>query len=216
MARKHDTSSTRPQPPQDLAERLFGIGFVPAPDLKAWALATFIEEGAPLRNDDHLHLQEANIGFLWASAGYHKRGCRILGQTEDLRQSRGNPWQTARAEQQLADWFGDVPDFLITLDGFFCRSCSDVELCALVEHELYHIAQETDEYGAPKFHRDTGRPKLGLRGHDVEEFIGVVRRYGIGEPDSALARLVIAAARGPDVAAVDIARACGTCLQRAA
>jgi len=55
-----------------------------------------------------------------------------------------------------------------------------------LEHELYHIVQSVDEFGAPKFNRDTGMPTLTLRGHDVEEFVGVVRRYG--------------------------ARACGTCI----
>ena len=29
-----------------------------------------------------------------------------------------------------------------------------------------------------KFNKDTGQPVLTLRGHDVEEFTGVVRRYG--------------------------------------
>lgn len=48
----------------------------------------------------------------------------------------------------------------------------------VVEHELYHAAQETDAFGAPKFNRSTGRRVFTIRGHELEEFVGVVRRYG--------------------------------------
>jgi hypothetical protein len=84
-----------------------------------------------------------------------------------------------------------------------------------VEHELYHIAQRTDEFGAPAFTQD-GYPKLGLRGHDVEEFVGIVRRYGAGAGAGDTAKLVAAAQRDPEIGALNIAQACGTCLLRAA
>ncbi|MDV6320963.1 putative metallopeptidase, partial [Chromohalobacter sp. HP20-39] len=108
-------------------------------------------------------------------------------------------------EQQLAEWFGRVPAWLITLDAEYCANCSDAEFCALVEHELYHIGQETDAFGAPAFTKD-GLPKLFLRGHDVEEFVGVVRRYGIGDSNGMLAKLVSAANCTPEVARIDVAR----------
>nr|WP_271894430.1 putative metallopeptidase [Phyllobacterium sp. IY22] len=47
-----------------------------------------------------------------------------------------------------------------------------------MEHELYHAGQDRDSFGAPKFRKSTGLPVFILRGHDIEEFIGVVRRYG--------------------------------------
>jgi hypothetical protein len=59
---------------------------------------------------------------------------------------RAGGWQKARQEQQMREWFGDEPTYLIT--------------------------QATDEYGAPKFSQDD-LPKLYLSGHDVEEFVGV-------------------------------------------
>jgi len=105
-----------------------------------------------------------------------------------------------------------VPEVVITLAADYCAGCTDTEFCALVEHELYHVAQETDQYGAPKFRRD-GTAALTMRGHDVEEFVGVVRRYGAGEE---VQKLVDAAQRPPEVARLDIARSCGTCLLRAA
>jgi hypothetical protein len=175
-----------------------------------------LEEGGDLHNPDHKHLLDAQIGYLWASEGYTKAGRRILGLTEDLDQAgMGSPWKRMRAEQQMRAWFGTVPRFLITLDAVHCSSCSDAEFCALVEHELYHCGHRLDEFGNPAFTRDGG-PKLAIRPHDVEEFVGVVSRYGVGDPGGYLAQLVIAAATAPRVAPIRIAQACGTCLLRAA
>jgi hypothetical protein len=202
-------------PPAALADELFGLQFAPAPELLAWVRATFIDPAGPLANPEHGHLQDAALGFLWASSGYVSKGRRVIGAAEDCALAgMGSPWKKARVEQQLREWFGEPPRFLITLDAFFWREASDADACALVEHELYHCAQVLDEFGAPAFTKD-GQPKLGIRGHDVEEFVGVVRRYGVGDPDSSLARLVIAAASGPRVESARIAHACGACLQRA-
>jgi hypothetical protein len=48
-------------------ENFEGPTFVPAPELETWLRSTFIDEGAPLRNDDHFHLRFAHIGVLWTS-----------------------------------------------------------------------------------------------------------------------------------------------------
>jgi len=112
----------------------------------------------------------------------------------------------------MHEWFGEVPNYIITLAADYCAECSDAEFCALVEHEMYHIAQKVDEFGAPEFTRD-GLPRLTLRGHDVEEFVGVVRRYGAsGE----VQELIDAASQPAEVAKINIARACGTCMLRLA
>ncbi|ASJ61546.1 hypothetical protein SMB554_20520 (plasmid) [Sinorhizobium meliloti] len=85
---------------------------------------------------------------------------------------------------------------------------------ALVEHELNHAAQATDAFGAPKFSRSTGRPVFTIRGHDGEEFVGVVRRYGA---DAAGIRAIVDAAnRPPEIARAQIAHAGGTCQLRVA
>ncbi|MGH9884850.1 MAG: putative metallopeptidase [bacterium] len=86
----------------------------------------------------------------------------------------------------------------------------------MVEHELYHCAQEQDVYGAPRFSRATGEPIFGIRGHDSEEFVGVVRRYGVGSVSEGTRRLVEAARNAPEIPGLSIAKACGTCSQRAA
>lgn len=216
MAKSHTTEPvggcSRPAPPDALLSNdLFGTILAPALGLAAWAQQTILAEDGPLHNPDHAHLLDADLGFLWASSAFTKRGRTVVGQAEQV-MIRAGGWQKARQEQQLREWFGHVPEFLITLAADYCAECSDTEFCALLEHELYHVGQATDEFGAPAFYKD-GRPKLMLRGHDVEEFVGVVRRYGAS---AQVAQLVEAAKRPPAVSSANIAHACGTCLKVAA
>jgi hypothetical protein len=187
---------------------------MPAPEVWEWVSAHVLDDAGLLHNPDHDHLRLAHIGFLWTNTRNARRGRRVVGLAE-IPSFMCNAWQKARQEFQLTGWFGQMPDFVITLDAEYCAECSDIEFCALVEHELYHCAQKHDAFGSPRFNKDTGRPVFEMRGHDVEEFIGVVRRYGVGQPDSPLAQLVQAAHRGAEVAASNIAAACGTCLAKA-
>ncbi|WP_202907425.1 putative metallopeptidase [Sinorhizobium meliloti] len=85
---------------------------------------------------------------------------------------------------------------------------------ALVQHELCHAVQATDAFGAPKFSRSTGRPVFTIRGHDVEEFVGVVHRYGADAPG--IRAILDAANRPPETTRAPIAHACGTCQLRVA
>lgn len=203
---------SRPYPPHDLVEVTEEPLFVAAPDLIQWAVENFIESGAPLYNDDHRHLNFASIGALWTNVPNGRAGRRVVGQCEMGIPGMGK-WVKARAERQLLDWFGAVPDFVLTFDAEYASTCGDAEFMALVEHELYHAGQECDAFGALKF-RKSGLPAFAIRGHDVEEFVGIVRRYGA---DAAHVRdLVTAASRTPEIAVVSIAQACGTCQLRAA
>lgn len=176
----------------------------------AWVEQTILAQGGPLHNPDHAHLMDADLAFLWAPAAFDKAGRTVLGQAEQV-MFRAGGWQKARQEQQMIEWFGRVPEFLITLAADYCGICTDTEFCALVEHELYHLGQRQDEFGAPAFDKE-GRPKLRIVGHDVEEFIGVVARYGAS---SEVLRLASAAGAAPAVPRLNIARACGCCLKAA-
>jgi hypothetical protein len=196
----------RPEPPQDLV-----LGFHASEELGDWARAVFIEDNGPLFNHEHEHLQRATIGFAWAGEENSRNGRRILGLTELMPPMAMGKWQRGRAAEQMADWFGAVPDFLITIDAV-AASFDDASFCALIEHELYHCAQRLDEYGQPKFHRDTGEPIWGVRGHDVEEFVGVVARYG--SEATGTTDLVKAGAGKALVAVADITIACGNCAER--
>lgn len=204
---------SRPFPPDDLLARFEGV-FLPAPEVVSWIKSALLDEAGPLHNPDHHHLNQAILGVLWTNVANARQLRRVVG-TAEMPLFRGGAWVSGRQEQQLREWFGDVPDFLITLDAHYAQQASDAEWSALVEHELYHCAQALDEFGAPKFSRE-GLPKFAIRGHDVEEFVGVVRRYGIGNAAGAAAQLVQAAACQPEVARVDIARACGTCMLKSA
>jgi Putative phage metallopeptidase len=203
----------RPRPPQSLfsiESTADGVTFVPAPELEQWAFATFINEGAPLENPDHAHLRHAGVSMLWTSMPNGRAGRTIIGQAE-LGQNIGGmgKWQRGRAEQQILEWFGVWPDFMLTFFAPYADECGDAEFSALVEHELYHCGQERDEFGMPRFKKSTGAPAFCMRGHDVEEFNGVVRRYGA---DAAGVRAMIdAAAEGPTIATADIGFACGNC-----
>lgn len=205
----------RPRPPSSMFEEIFAPAFVPAEEMPRWVEATFLDPSSPVHNPDHAHLAHADIGYLWTTVGNSKEGRRVIGQCErGSSQGTMGKWSRARAEMQVKQWFGHVPDFIITLDADYCRECGDAEFMALVEHELYHAAQDVDAFGAPKFNKSTGRPVFVIRGHDVEEFVGVVRRYGA---DAAGVRAMVDAAnQKPEIARVQIAHACGTCQPRVA
>ncbi len=210
-----DTHTQRPMPRLESIEAFHPYTrIIPAPEVLEWANAQIISEDGELHNPDHFHLQDADLCFLWASSAFAKQGRIVLGQAEQVAMRAGG-WQKARMEQQMHEWFGQIPTFIITLAADYCAQCSDLEFCALVEHELYHISQQVDEFGAPKFTKE-GLPKLCLRGHDVSEFVAIVDRYGVGAPDGDVARMVEAAKTPPKIGAMSIAHACGTCMLRIA
>jgi hypothetical protein len=204
----------RPRPPGDLLDlsdlSSFGIRLTPAPEVWEWMQTEVLADTGSIHNPEHSHLIDANISVLWASAAFIKKGRAVVGQAEQVA-FRAGGWQKARMEQQMLDWFGNVPAYVITLAADYCADCSDADFCALVEHELFHIAQELDQYGAPKFTKE-GAPKLCIRGHDVEEFVGVVRRYGASKD---VQQMVEAANGFPEVSKASIARSCGTCIRGA-
>lgn len=173
----------RPYPPEvftDLADDLF----MPSPELEAWSRAVFIDEGSIL-GGDHNHLQLATIGFLWTNVQHIKQQRQILGTCE-LGQPQGSmgKWSRKRAEQQVSEWFGGIPDYLITIYTEFAREAADAQWVALIDHELRHAVQAIDAFGAPKFNQ-IGLPVWTIRSHDVEEFIGTVDAFGVDATESA-------------------------------
>lgn len=196
---------TRPMPPADLR----ADSFAPSDALARWILRTFVAETGPLHNPHHLHLAQAEICCLWTTVPNDRAGRTILATTELGAPQAFGKWQKARAVQQIEEWFGIVPDFIITVSAPWWQWADDASACALAEHELYHAAQAIDEYGMPKFNRQSGLPVYAIRGHDVEEFVGVVERYGAEA--TRVQEMVRAANAGPTVAHAKIAMACGVC-----
>lgn len=201
----------RPFPPEDLLEDdAPGFLFDPAPAVEKWIRHTFLNEDSPLFNEEHIHLQDATLGILWTNVANSKQGRVVVGEAERGGRGQGGKLQKARATQQLYEWFGCIPDFLITLDASYSLQASDAVFMSLVEHEMYHCGQKRDEWGDLAFD-DDGIPIFTMRPHDAEEFVGVVRRYGVGAAAGGVAELVAAAGLPPSVAIADIASVCGTC-----
>jgi len=174
----------RPKPPDEIPS------FLAAPEVYEWLHSTILNTEHEWYNDDHKHLLDYRvneIAFLWAQGGYMKKNKWVLGECEKVMMMAGG-WKRERQEMWFKDTLGAVPDYLITLDASYCRDCTDAEFAALVEHELYHISHKTDMFGDPAFTKD-GKPALEITSHDVEEFFGVVRRYGGDEAVIKMAEL---------------------------
>lgn len=211
----------RPRPPKSILpysgeesdEARMGPMFLPAPELVEWLTKTFIDDDAPLHNEEHAHLRVAHIGALWTNAPNSRNGRTIVGQAERGKAGGSmGKWQKAKLAMLSQQWFGlTEPDFVLTFDAGYAVACNDAAFCALVEHELTHCAQEQDEFGAPKFKGDSGMPVFTIKGHDVEEFVGIVRRYGAIDPQ--VAAMVAAAGETPLIPGASIASVCGTCVK---
>lgn len=204
----------RPAPPEDLVNVATSPLFRRDPSLEHWIRETFIDEGASLENPDHQHLRFASIGCLWSSEAPRSRG-RTIVATAEVPQFKGPGFKKAREEAFLVELLGNVPDFVLTFSAGFAAMADDASWCAPVEHELLHCGQAADEFGSPRFRRD-GRPVFALKGHDVEEFVRVVERYGAGASGKATEQLVRAGSERPTVARAQVAGACGICIARAA
>jgi len=215
--------TARPYPPQELSDLESRPAFVPSADLLAWSHATFLDPASPVYNPDHEHLSldddnAARILWVWTNVESKRRG-KFLGGEASLLQHGQSRWDKARSAAEARRWWDEVapgtdptddaPDFLITLYAPWCATASDAEFMALCEHELYHCSQATNAFGFPRFSQETGRPIWSVRGHDVEEFVGVVRRLGVVSQD--VAALVKAANERPSLTISNIAAACGTC-----
>jgi hypothetical protein len=134
----------------------------------------------------HAHLREATIGYIfhdeeittggkveWASAGLPK-----LNGPAAKRWGRFVEWNIVRM-------IGYQPDFIILIDRNIWAGLDMQQRVALIDHELSHCQQATDEFGGPKFNQITGRPIWRIAAHDIEEFNGVIERNGIWRPDLA-------------------------------
>lgn len=155
--------------------------FMPCPEWAAWAKNAFVMDG-PLFNPDHAHLAAAEIGILLTTALNTEKGKQVLGTAQAGKPS-GKPWPRAQREQQILEWFGAIPDFIIILDANFLVGATPLQTCALVDgHELYHCGQRKNPYGEPMYD-DEDRPLYCINGHDIEAFAGEVRRYGAWKED---------------------------------
>jgi hypothetical protein len=66
-------------------------------------------------------------------------------------------------------------DFVLKFNWVQWRNLSAMQKVALVDHELSHCGHEEDE--------KTGGDKWVMVSHDIEEFSGIVKRWGLWRPD---------------------------------
>jgi hypothetical protein len=200
-------------PPATMLDEFAPAVIEVAKGLAEWAIETFAAELSPLFNERHTHLREAKLGALWTNVPNISKQARLIGQAEIPRPPvTGGRWARARWEHQLVGWFGEIPDFLLTLDAGLVAELDDMTFCSVIEHELYHCGQALDDFGAPKFTKE-GKPVFGIVAHDVEEFVGIVERYGAGAAAGKTVDLVRAARAEPLIGRAAASFACGTCAQ---
>lgn len=172
--------------------------FVPSAELARWVRAHFIEDDGHFHNPDHEHLQLATLGFVWTDGVHRRQQLPVVGQAEMPQPPKS--WTDARGYSLARSWFGLVPDFIITLYAPYVAELVEDQnwgaLCALIDHELYYCGQAKDLFGMPKFSKE-GKPRFAMRGHDVEEFVGVVRRWGAHAGAGGTLALIAAAQSAP-------------------
>ena len=198
--------------PRPTHDDVLSRSFWPAEGMDAFVRGHFLNPKSPVYIEEHEILRLARIGYLWASPEARDKGRTILGTAQLVRPPQ-KKWSSLRGYHQVRDWFGLV-DFVITLSAsWVVEQASDPEALALLDHELSHCVQGTGEFGEPLWHEDGG-PVWAIAGHDVEEHVGVVRRWG------ALATrteaLVEAANQPPLFGDVDVSAIVGGCGTRPA
>lgn len=198
----------RPRPPAECLQDESPI-FKPSTELRDWLFEAFISGHHVTLNPDHEHLQSARLACLWTNVPQW-RGAGRIGGTAEMPSIQGGLWKKLRFEQHLVEWFGYIPDFIITIDAEIANRINDVSFCCLTEHELYHCGQAVYKSGEPKFTKD-GDPVFALRSHDVEEFVAMPARYGIEACAGKSEAFVRAAMKAPMFGAVDLQCVCGSC-----
>lgn len=138
-----------------------------------------------LAHDEHRHLKdnEVSIGWLMRCDEKIKGGRLELGSVHDTKTMFQGGFRDLGL-QLLAGMLGELPQFVIVLDKAWWTQAGARDREALVWHELAHIKQGLDRYGAPRFDRE-GNPVWEIRGHDVEAFNSELARYGAWKGDIA-------------------------------
>jgi len=154
-------------------------------------------------HDSFRHLRRASIGCLFSQRVILDRGApaRVVivvpGQISSKQIERlFHEWAMAQLFEHE-----ELPDFVVFVDLALWQSDSELEREQLLFHELSHVQQKQDEFGAPRFEK-SGRPALRLVPHDAEVFYSELKRYGRIVPaftDTAIAIAEGARAHGPQL-----------------
>jgi hypothetical protein len=158
--------------------------FTPDLELGAFVREHFLDRAGVFYDPQWSHLARAKVGFVWTNASDRRGGRATAGMAELVRFPPKPQWKEAARIAQIHQWFGDLVDFLITLHAPFSARANDASFYAVVDHELCHCDQARNRWGARLWNKRTGRPKWAIRGHDVEQHVGTVRRWGVDATDT--------------------------------
>jgi len=131
-----------------------------------------------MRLPEHFPLAEHEVrfGYLMRATPKEKGGKVELGSVHAVKTMCQGAFKDLFA-MMLTRLLRGLPDYVIVIDATWWAEASAIEREALVYHELCHVRQATDEYGAMKFDKD-GYPVWRLVEHDVAAFNAEVQRYG--------------------------------------
>lgn len=134
---------------------------------------------------EHTHLREHEVsfGYLMRNEPKTKGGRTELGSVHVTKTMAQGGFKDLFM-QLLETMLGYVPEFVMVVNAPWWEEATPREREALVYHELLHVKQAVDGYGAPRFDRD-GLPVWALMGHDIEAFKAEVQRYGAWKGDIA-------------------------------
>lgn len=109
----------------------------------------------------HTEIIDANIALAWINGVKEDRDGHML-------------WGRAKKVGALERQFHEN-DFVICLNKIVWNTLPLTARRALLDHELSHCGAETEE--------KTGVVTYVMKRHDVEEFVPIVRRYGLWKED---------------------------------
>lgn len=115
--------------------------------------------GAILVEAVHDHLQRASIAYVFR---------------EKMKTRDKSVWGKASKASGELEFFNGY-DFVIKINWMVWRGLSDLQKVALIDHELSHCGHEIED--------KTGDDKWVMLSHDIEEFSGIVQRWGLWRPD---------------------------------
>ncbi|HRH45720.1 MAG TPA: putative metallopeptidase [Pyrinomonadaceae bacterium] len=98
-----------------------------------------------------------------------------------------------------------------TFEARYISEAPHINFSAVLDHELYHCAHKLDECGQKEYSKTTGKPKFAILGHDVEEFEGIWRRYGVRAGAGESMKLFASGKGKPSIGKADIQKLCGNC-----
>ncbi|MGH3680591.1 MAG: putative metallopeptidase [Natronosporangium sp.] len=142
----------------------------------------------------HKHLADVSIRYLWRDKAATSKGNVVLGKARKVSGLSAHLVHLVRKDEPPEE----VEFFVLEIAADIWDTLTEAQQTALVDHELCHFGVEIPE----KPDKDR---RLVLRGHDLEEFAGVVERHGLWRPEIETFRAAAAAQLTLDEAMSDAA-----------